>query len=43
VPISKEEEDKLAAFLSKIKFNIHGDQELTDILGPTVNKWSNEI
>lgn len=41
VPISHQEEMKLASFLSKLKFNIEGDEELTAMLGGTLNQWSN--
>lgn len=43
VPISAEEEVKLAAFLNKFQMNIKGDEEMEAIFGNTINMWSNEL
>lgn len=43
VPISTEEEKKLAAFLNKFTSSIKGDGEMEEIFGVTINKWSKEI
>ena len=39
VPISAEEEQKLAGFLGRLKAGIKGDSELEAMLGDTLNKW----
>ena len=43
MPISAEEEVKLAAFLNKFQMNIKGDEEMEAIFGNTINMWSNEL
>lgn len=43
VPISPEEEAKLADFLKRMQAGIAGDSELEAILGGAIGKWSSEL
>lgn len=43
VPISQEEEAKLALFLKRMQEGIKGDTELEVMLGGTIDKWSQEL
>ena len=43
VPISHDEEAKLALFLKRMQEGIKGDSELEVMLGGTIDKWSQEL
>lgn len=43
VPISPQEEAKLADFLKRMQAGIEGDSELEAMLGGAIGKWSSEL